>query len=324
VSVRTRAYRKGVVEAEGFPLSEVAEYLARPDTHVWVDLHRPDEGALQTLASELGLHPLAVEDALEPHQRSKIDRYTTHAFLAAHAVTLDVEAPSLVTVEVDAFIGQTWLVTVRADERFAMEPVVERWDRSPELVAAGIGFLVHGLLDVIVDGYFTAIDQFDDYYDGIGDGIFNDRPLDPSQQRAWFDMRRILSKFYRLVAPLREALGTLVHRELDVVKPEIAPYFQDLYDHLIVVSESADALRDLATSLVEANLSLRDYRQNQVMKKVSSWAAIIAVPTLITGYYGMNVPYPGDGETSGVVVSTTLMIALALTLYVVFKRRDWL
>ncbi len=322
--MRTRAYRKGVLDAEDFPLDDLSEHLAQPDTHVWVDLCGPTEELLDTLASELGLHPLAVEDVLEPHQRSKIDRYTTHAFLAAHAVTLDVEAPALTTVEVDAFLGPTWLVTVRADEGFDMDRVVERWDRSPEMIAAGIGFLVHGLLDVIVDGYFRAIEQFDEYYDDVGDSIFSDRPLAPSQQRSWFDMRRILSKFYRLVAPLREALGSLVHRELDVVKPEIQPYFQDLYDHLIVVSESADALRDLATSLVEANLSLRDYRQNQVMKKVSSWAAIVAVPTLITGYYGMNVPYPGFSERSGVVVSTTLMVVLAVALYVVFKRRDWL
>jgi magnesium transporter len=324
VSVRTRAYRKGVLEAEDFPLSELSEHLEEPDTHVWVDLCHPTEEKLDTLASELGLHPLAVEDALEPHQRSKIDRYRTHAFLAAHAVTLDVDTPALTAVEVDAFIGDNFLVTVQGEERFDMDPVVERWDRSPEMIAAGIGFLVYGLLDEIVDGYFTVIEQFDDYYDNVGDAIFAERPLDPSQQRGWFDMRRVLSKFYRLVAPLREALGSLVHRELDVVKPEVQPYFQDLYDHLIVVAESADALRDLATSLVEANLSLRDYRQNQVMKKVSSWAAIVAVPTLITGFYGMNVPYPGFSETSGVVASTALMVVLAVVLYVVFKRRDWL
>lgn len=322
--MRTRAYRKGVLDAEDFPLDDLSEHLAEPDTHVWVDLHRPDEAVLGTLASELGLHPLAVEDALEPHQRSKIDRYATHAFLAAHAVTLDIDAPALKTVEIDAFIGESWFVTVRSDDSFDMGPVVERWDRAPDMIAAGVGYMVHGLIDEIVDGYFTAIEQFDDYYDDIGDAIFSDHPLSPEDQRNWFDMRRILSKFYRLVAPLREALGALVHRQLDVVKPEIQPYFQDLYDHLIVVSESADALRDLATSLVEANLSLRDYRQNQVMKKVTSWAAIVAVPTLITGYYGMNVPYPGFGHTSGVWVSTVLMVVLAVALYVVFKRRDWL
>jgi magnesium transporter len=324
VTVRSRAYRKGVLVAEDFPLSDLSEQLDQPDTHVWLDICRPDEAALETLASELGLHPLAVEDAREPHQRAKIDRYSTHAFLAAQAVRLDTEVPVLTTTEVDAFIGQDWLVTVRADETFDMDPVVERWDRSPEMVAAGIGFLIYGLVDVIVDGYYAAIDAFGEYYDGVSDAIFDDKPLAPAQQRAWFEMRRILSKFYRLVAPLREALGTLVHRQLDAVKPEVQPYFQDLYDHVIVVAESADGLRDLATSLVEANLSLRDYRQNQVMKQVSSWAAIVAVPTLITGFYGMNVPYPGFENTWGVVASTTLMVALAVGLYVVFKRRGWL
>ena len=126
---------------------------------------------------------------------------------------------------------------------------------------------MYGLLDEIVDGYFTAIEQFDEYYDGVGDAIFAEQPLDPGQQRSWFEMPPGAVEFYQLVAPLRRALNSLVHCELDVVKPEVITA-QDLYDHLIVASESAGALQDLATSLVEANLSLRDYRQNQVMKKV--------------------------------------------------------
>ncbi len=137
-------------------------------------------------------------------------------------------------------------------------------------------------------------------------------------------MRRTLSRFYRLVAPLREALSGLLRREREFVHPELLPYYQDLYDHVLVVSEGADSLRDLVSSLVEANLSLRDYRQNQVMKKVTSWAAIIAVPTLITGYYGMNVPYPGFERHWGVYVSTALMVLLSAGLYGIFKRRDWL
>jgi magnesium transporter len=324
VSVVTRAYRKGVLDAEGFGVEEVSDHLARPDTMVWVDLHRPDATVIGELAGELGLHELAVEDALEPHQRSKLDRYATHAFLAAYAVRFDAGPSRLSTTEVDAFIGRNWLVTVRSDDDFSMAPVLSRVERSPELLAVGIGFLVHSLLDEIVDGYFNTVERFSDYYDGVADSVFGDTPLGPDEQRQWFEMRRTLTKFYRLVAPLREALSTLVHREIDVVAPEIQPYFQDLYDHVLVVSESADSLRDLVTSLVEANLSLRDYRQNQVMKKVSSWAAIIAVPTLITGWYGMNVPYPGSQEQIGVVVATALMGLLSVGLYVLFKRRDWL
>jgi magnesium transporter len=324
MSASTRAYRKGVLDARDFPPSELSERLADPDTLVWVDLCRPEPEALDELAPELGLHELAIEDALEAHQRSKLDLYDTHAFLAVHAVGRDGTGLELRTTEVDAFIGRGWLVTVRADDGFGLDPVLERLERSPELLRAGVGVIVHALLDVIVDGYFEAIERLDDYYDEIGDSIFSDTPLGPDQQREWFETRRTLTRFYRLVAPLREALSTLVHRDLDVVAPEVRPYFQDLYDHVLVVSESADTLRDVATSLVEANLSLRDYRQNQVMKKVSSWAAVIAVPTLVTGYYGMNVPFPGSGERTGVVVATGLIGLLSLSLYLLFRRRDWL
>src|SRR5262245_14349819 len=321
--VRTRCYRHGRLDCEGFPVSAVSEQLERPDTLVWVDFRHPTADDLSEVAAELGLHELAVEDALEPHQRSKIDRYATHLFMAAYAARLDREQAELMKTEVDAFVGKRWLVTVRGDE-FDMAPVLNRWDSSPELVGVGVGFLLYALLDVIVDGYFDAINAFDDYYDRVGDEIFADRPVGPDQQREWFEMRRTLTRFYRLVAPLREALSGLLRRERELVHPDLLPYYQDLYDHVLVVSEGADSLRDLVSSLVEANLSLRDYRQNLVMKKVTSWAAIIAVPTLITGYYGMNVPYWGFGQRSGVYISIALMLLLSLGLYGIFKRREWL
>ncbi len=322
--VRSRVYVKGQLDAEDIPLEDISDHLARPDVLVWVDFRRPEAGALHQLADELGIHQLAVEDALSHHQRAKLDRYESHLFLTAYAAQLDRQTTQLVKTEIDAFIGDRWLVTVRSSDHFSMQPVLERWDRSPDMVAIGVGFLVHGLLDEIVDGYFDTVSQFDEYYDDVSDGIFTDRPLGPGQQREWFEMRRTLGRFYRLVAPLREALSGLMHREQQVLKPELVPYFQDLYDHVVVVSESTDSVRDLAASLVEANLSLRDYRQNQVMKKVSSWAAIAAVPTLITGYYGMNVPYPGFGRHVGVYVSVALMIGVSTYLYWLFKRRDWL
>src|SRR5690606_31414170 len=121
-------------------------------------------------------------------------------------------------------------------------------------------------------------------------------PLAPSQQRHWFEMRRSLVRFHRLVVPMREAISGLMRRENAIVGADLLPYYQDLYDHILRVSESSESLRDLVSTIVETNLSLRDYRQNLVMKKVTSWAAIVAVPTLITGFYGMNVPYPGSGS----------------------------
>jgi magnesium transporter len=131
-------------------------------------------------------------------------------------------------------------------------------------------------------------------------------------------------RFHRLVVPTREAVSSLMRREQAVVAQGMYPYFQDVYDHILRVSESTDSLRDLVSTIVETNLSLRDYRQNLIVKKVSSWAAIVAIPSLITGYYGMNVPYPGSGRVWGAVVASAIMIATSLTLYVIFRRRDWL
>jgi magnesium transporter len=131
-------------------------------------------------------------------------------------------------------------------------------------------------------------------------------------------------RFHRLVIPMREAVSSLMRRERGVVSEETYPYYQDVYDHILRVSEASDSLRDLVSTIVETNLSLRDYRQNQIVKKVSSWAAIIAVPALITGFYGMNVPYPGSQETWGVAASIALMITVSAGLYWLFRRRDWL
>jgi magnesium transporter len=320
----TRVYCKGVLEAEGFAVADVSEHLERPDTVVWVDLCGPSQENLDELAGELGLHELAVEDALGPHQRPKIDRYATHLFLTCHAVTLDAEQGALDVTEIDAFIGQRWLVTVRKDEGFPLEPVLRRWDRSPDLAVYGVSFLLYGLLDVVVDGYFDTVQAFDEFYDDVSEGIFSERPLRPSEQRHWFLMRQALVRFHRLVVPMREAVSALMRREHSAVDENLYPYFQDVYDHVLRVSESTDALRDLVSTIVETNLSLRDYRTNQVMKKVTSWAAIIAVPTLITGWYGMNVPYPGFARHQGVVAASALMLFGSGGLYVVFKRKDWL
>lgn len=321
---QTRMYRQGALVAKGFPTTEVSERLAQPDAIVWVDLCAPDDRQLAELADEFDLHDLAVEDVLEPHQRPKVDHYATHRFLTCHAVAVDAAAAALQVHEVNAFIGDHWMITVRADDGFPMAAVVDRWDRSPDLAVYGVGYLVYGLIDVVVDGYFDAVQVFDDYYDGISEALFAEHPLAPSQQRDWFDMRRALVRLHRLVVPLRETVTALMRREQHTVAAELYPYYQDLYDHVLRASDSTDVLRDLVSTIVETNLSLREFRQNQIMKKVTSWAAIIAVPTLITGYYGMNVPYPGFEQPGGVLVATGLMIVVSCGLYVLFRSRDWL
>lgn len=323
-AIQTRAYIDGRCQAEGFPLTEISDWLENDGAVVWVDLCGATQSDLDVLATELDLHDLAVEDALEPHQRPKLDHYASHLFLSCHAVSVDRDRARLDEVEIDSFIGDRWLLTVSEAEGGVMDRVVARWDRSTDIAAHGVSFLLYGLLDVVVDGYFDAIEAFDEYYDEVSEGIFADEPLAPSQQRHWFEMRRSLVRFHRLVVPMREAISGLMRRENAIVGADLLPYYQDLYDHILRVSESSESLRDLVSTIVETNLSLRDYRQNLVMKKVTSWAAIVAVPTLITGFYGMNVPYPGSGSDAGVLLSSLLIVVMSAVLYVMFRRRDWL
>ncbi|MEA2682726.1 MAG: magnesium transporter, partial [Chloroflexota bacterium] len=233
--VLTRAYRSGKVTAENFPLADISEYLKQDGTLVWVDFCKPTKEQLHELAGELGLHELAVEDAVGPHQRPKLDRYATHMFLSCQAVSVDIQEGSLRETEIDAFVGQRWLISVRKDEGFALDPVLQRWDRSPDLAAHGVGFLLYGLLDVVVDGYFEAVEAFDEYYDEVSEAMFTGEPLSGDQQRRWFNMRRAIVRFHRLSVPMREALSSLMRREHGTVGEDLYPYFQDVYDHILRV-----------------------------------------------------------------------------------------
>ena len=322
---QTRVYHHGKLEAEDFPVADVSDHLARDNTFVWIDLASPGKDDLVRLADELGLHELAVEDALEPHQRPKLDRYPTHQFLSCHAVRVGDADRGLEKTEIDAFISDRWLVTVHdAEGFFDMGSVVKRWDAAAALAVNGVSFLLYGLLDIVVDGYFDAVQTFDEFYDDISESIFDERPLTEAQQERWFTMRKSLMHFHRLGAPLREAVSSLMRRERSMVPEDMYPYYQDVYDHILRVADSTDSLRELVSTIVETNLSLRDFHQNEIVKKVSGWAAIIAVPALITGYFGMNVPFPGSQQTSGYWLSLAALAIASGGLYLIFRTRDWL
>ena len=183
---------------------------------------------------------------------------------------------------------------------------------------------MYGLLDVVLDGYSDTIDDFERYYDEKADRVFGDDPLEPAEQRQWFKMRRALNTFRRTVSPLTEALESMADRDVDRFAPNVAPYLRDIASEIKRVASEVEALRDLVGQIVEVNITLRDYRQNLIMKKVTSWAAIIAVPTLVTGYYGMNVPYPGSGETWGVITASAVSVGASGALYLMFRRKNWL
>jgi magnesium transporter len=320
----TRLYRQGMLEAKDFPAAQISDYLQQSDTVVWLDLCEPDQQDLAVVSQEFGFHPLAVEDATQEHERPKLDRYQDHYFLTAYAVSLDPASGRLQKSELAAFITPRALITVRKDPSFDIDGVVERWDGSADLAGHGVGFLLWGLLDFVVDGHFATVQQLDEALEGLEDLLFDDRPHSAEVQRRAFELRKSLVVLRRLVLPMREVVNSLLRRDLGLVDAAMGPYFQDVYDHVLRATEWTESLRDLVSTVLDTNLAIQGNRQNAIMKKVTSWAAIIAVPTAVTGFYGMNVPYPGFGQHSGVVTSALLLAVLSGGLYLLFKRLDWL
>ena len=321
---RTRLYRQGVLELEGFPVADISDYLQDQECVLWLDLRDPDREDLAVLSDEFGLHPLAVEDAVQEHERPKLDRYRTHLFLTAYAVHLDTATGELATSELAAFITERALITVRKDDGMDIGAVLDYWDASPDLAGSGVGYLLYGLIDNVVDSHFAAVQELDDNIEELEDRLFADVPQDREVQRRSFELRKSLVLLRRVVLPMREVVNSLMRRDLKVVSDSLQPYYQDVYDHVLRATEWTESLRDLVATILETNLTIQGNRMNVITKKVTSWAAIVAVPTFVTGFYGMNVPYPGFGRSSGVVTSVAIMVVIAAVLYVIFKRRDWL
>ncbi|WP_042373381.1 magnesium transporter CorA family protein [Streptacidiphilus neutrinimicus] len=324
-SARTRLYRDGKLVLEGFPLPEISDHLAEAGTVVWLDLCAPTPSDFETITEEFGLHELAVEDARHEHQRPKLDRYADHCFLSMYAVCADRGGEELSISELSVFVTANALITVRPDDRFDMDDVVVRWDNAPALAEHGVGFLLHGLLDQVVDGHFRAVQEMDDRIEEIEEGLFDGTAGDDREiQRAAFALRKNLVRLRRIVLPMREMVNTLMRRDLHFVNESMVPYYQDVYDHVLRVTEWTESLRDMVGSIMETNLTIQGNRMNMIMKKVTSWASIVAVPTAVTGFYGQNVPYPGFNTAWGFWCSTGVTVLLSVALYFGFKRRDWI
>ena len=320
-------WRNGLLEKENFPFEQVSDYLDEPDCLVWADLLRPDNDLICQLAEELSLDQHAVEDALERNERPKATRYSTHLFMTTYAIRHEPSDEGLLrSGRVSAFSTKRGFVTVRLDDTLDIDAVVERWDENGDLIKYGPRTLLHGLLDEIVDRYFDAVQSLDDEIEGIEDLLFAENAKSAREvSRKAFQLRRSLVEARRAILPMREVVNTAMRRVTnDDQSPELTPYYEDLYDHVLRASEWTESLRDMITSIFETNMSLSDTRMNLIMKKLTSWAAIIAVPTAITGFYGQNVPYPGFGHEWGFALSSASILLIAGALYVLFKKKDWL
>jgi len=229
-------------------------------------------------------------------------------------------AAELVSSELAAFITPRALITVRKDGGFDVNGLVERWDDSPDLAVHGVGYLLHGLLDVVVDGQFAAVRSLDDQIEQLQEQLFAENGAGIEVQRRSFQLRKSLVLLRRVVLPMREVVNTLMRRDIHLIDEEMTHYFQDVYDHVLRATEWTEGLRDLVTTILETRLTIQGNRLNEIMKKLTGWAAIIAIPTAITGFYGQNIPYPGFGQTWGVVASVVLIAAIGGGLYAMFRR----
>lgn len=336
--IRTRLWRNSKLEVENFPFEQISDYLNAKDCLIWADICDPDPQQLQDLAKELALDPLAIEDVIDHEERTKATRYDTYMLITAYSVNtkakpnartappVRISRSSLTISRVSAFVMQQGVVTVRHNTDFDINEIVRRWDENTDLIKYGPGALVHGLLDAIVDGHFEAVQLLDDQMEALEDQLFDDSVSSIKQlQQRTYQVRKDLVELRRVVLPMREVVNAVLrHRQDAAAPPELNSRYDDLYDHVLRASEWTESLRDMVTTIFETNLSLQDSRLNMVMKKLTAWAAIIAVPTAVTGYFGQNIPYPGFQQVWGFYESITIMAGIAIALYITFKRKDWL
>jgi magnesium transporter len=324
-TARTRLYHEGALVEEGFPVAEISDRLEQDGTIVWLDLAAPSEADLHTISDEFSLDPLAVEDATTTHERPKLDRYPDHLFLNVYAAYVDSATMELRTSEIAAFVTPRALITVRKDDRFDANQLTATWDANVDLGRSRVGFLLHGLLDLVVDSHFAAVQALDDELEALEDHLFDAASSGGFDvPRRSFELRKSLVRLRRVVLPMRELVNTLMRRHLGVVDDSMAPYYQDVYDHVLRATEWTEGLRDFVTTILETHLTIQGNRLNETMKKLTSWAAIIAVPTAVTGFFGQNVPYPGFQQQAGFYGSLAIMVLIGLALYVSFRRRGWL
>ena len=327
--ITCRAYESGGLEHE-IPFDPEAIDGIRRDGHrVWIDAIDPTDDELSLLQKTLDLHDLAVEDSRNWGQRAKVDFYPQHVFLVTHGIDLDARE-EIVDREVHLFAGGGYFVlTVRREPLFEFGKTGDRFESATDLSREGIGFLLYLILDEIVDGYLDVIERFEDLSDDVEDAVALDEE-DPKGTRTRtlaqtiFRLRQQVVRFRRLTAPMREVVDLLLETPAVVTQP-LVPYFRDVLDHVIRSMELNDNVRDLLTSARELQLAQVSNRLNVVMKKLTAWAGIILIPTLIAGIYGMNFrDMPELRWSFGYPFAIGLMAGTAGLLYWIFRRRDWL
>ena len=303
-------------------LEDISDVLTQDDTMLWIDLTGPSLEELRLINDEFGFHPLAMEDAAKRHQRPKVDVYENFLFIVFYELEIVEERPQ--TRELSLFVGRNYLVTVHdADMSPTIREVAQRWREN--LGWRGkrhVGVLVYSLLDAIVDDYFPVVDHISERIEDLEVKIFDH--FDHRAQADIFALKKDLLAVRQVLAPERDVMNILVRRDSPVFGEEMVTYFQDVYDHILRVTENIDTYRDLLSSSLDAFLSLSSNRLNQIVKTLTSSSIILMSMTLVAGIYGMNfVHMPELDWQFGYAWAIGLMGATGAGLYLMFRRMGW-
>jgi magnesium transporter len=323
VIVDCAIYENGVRRDGKVELSHAYHERHQAGRFVWIGLYEPTEEEFDSLRREFHLHPLAVEDAIHAHQRPKLEVYDEMVFLVLKTARYVDPTEVIELGEVLVFLGEDFLITVRHGEASSLTPVRERLDAQPKRLKHGPSSALHAILDQIVDDYQPAIEGLDTDIDEVEEQLFSGERVNPAE-RIYRLQREVLS-FRKATAPLVEPLDKLARGHYMQIHPEVRDYFRDVNDHLIRVREQLDAMHDLLSSSLQANLAQVAVRQNEDMRKISAWVAIAAIPTAVAGIYGMNFEHmPELRWEYGYPAVIAFMALVCSFLFVRFKRAGWL
>ncbi len=321
--INCAAYADGRRVAD-LPLSDVSEALGCDDRFVWIGLFEPHEDVLRLVQHEFGLHDLAIEDALTAHQRPKLEQYDGSLFVVLRTAQLSTADGHLELGETHVFVGARYVISVRHGSLKSHVGLRARCEATPHFLSTGPGFVLYALMDFVVDQYLPIVEALEERLEALEEEIFGST-FDRDTTARIYQLKRDLLVLKRAVSPLVDVCNRLMRFDISLIPEDTRPYFRDVYDHVVRVNEMIDNLRELLTTALEANLSLISVSQSEHTKRLAAWAAIIAVPTMIAGVYGMNFDkMPELHWAWGYPVVMTVMVGACLSLFVGFKRSGWL
>ncbi|MBX5463528.1 MAG: magnesium/cobalt transporter CorA [Steroidobacteraceae bacterium] len=316
------AYENGQKLADITP-QEIGGYLQRPGCFVWVAVRDPQPGELDVLSQAFGLHPLAVEDASKGHQRPKIEEYGNSLFAVLHLI--EREGTDLRIGELAIFTGPNYVVSVREGVNMSFQDVRARCEREPHLLSQGPGYVLYALMDAVVDRYFPLLDDLEDELDAIEQRMFAAETEPRANIEEAYELKQRLLQVKHAVAPLLEATSNLSGARVPGLCASLREYFRDVYDHLQRLNQTTDALRDTLTTAVSVNLSFITLQQNETTKRLAAYAALVAVPTMIAGIYGMNFHHmPELTWLFGYPIALGTMTVIDAALFYRLRKAKWL